>query len=112
MELVKNNMKKIDLAGLESSLKLYTDTAVSSIPQPDLTDFLTRSDIYNMLTVQPIPEEDENLFKDGNLFVPKRYVDMTVNNSQPNLSNYATKEEIPDLSNYVTKDEIQILQNA
>jgi hypothetical protein len=51
-ELVKNNIKEIDLAGLEDSLKQYSDTAVSSIPQPDLTDFLARSDVHNMPTVQ------------------------------------------------------------
>jgi hypothetical protein len=31
---------------------------------------------------------------------------MTVNNSKPNLSNYAAKDQIPDLSDYATKDEI------
>jgi hypothetical protein len=81
MELVKKKINEIDLTSLEGSLKQYTDTAVSSTPQPDLTDLLTRSDVYNVPTVQPIPGEDENSFKDGNLLVPKRYVDMTVNSS-------------------------------
>jgi hypothetical protein len=90
MELVKKNINEIDLAGLEGSLNQYTDTAVSSIPQPDLSDYLTRSYICNMPQVQPIPGQDQNPFKNGSLLVTRNYVNMTVNNSQPNLSNYST----------------------
>jgi hypothetical protein len=55
MELVKRNINEIDLASLEGSLKQYTNTAVSWIPQPDLSDYLTRSHFYNMSQVQLIP---------------------------------------------------------
>ena len=94
MGLVKKNINEIDLADLEGSLKQYTDTAVNSIPQPDLSDYLTRSHAYNMPQVQPIPGQDQNPFKIGSLLVTKSYVDMTVNNSQPNLSNYLTTNNI------------------
>jgi hypothetical protein len=30
------------------------------------------------------------------------------NNSKPNLSNYATKDEIPDLSNYLTINDVYV----
>jgi hypothetical protein len=92
MELLKKNINEIDLAGLEGSLKQYTDTAVSSISQPDLTDFLIRSDVYNMPQVQPIPGQDQNPFKNKNLLVTRNYVDITVNSSKPNLSNYSTED--------------------
>jgi hypothetical protein len=80
---------------------------VSSIPQPDLTDSLTRIDVLFVPTVQPMSGQDQNPFKNGNLLVPKKYVDGLI----PNLSNYATKDDIPDLSYYATKEE-KILQNV
>jgi hypothetical protein len=79
---------------------------VSSIPQPDLTDFLTKSDVHNMPEVAPIPGEPVHPFRNGSLLVTRSYVDTIVNNSRPNLSNYSTKDEIPDLSDYATKEEI------
>jgi hypothetical protein len=39
MELVKKNIKEIDIVGLEGSLKQYTDIAVISISQPDLSEY-------------------------------------------------------------------------
>jgi hypothetical protein len=62
MELVKNNIKEIDLAGLEDSLKQYINTAVSSVPQPDLTDFLTKSDVLIVSMAPPIPGQNQNPF--------------------------------------------------
>jgi hypothetical protein len=55
-----------------------------------------------MPQVQPIPGQDQNPFKNGSLLITRNYVDMTVNNSQLNLSNYLRKDELPDLSNYLT----------
>jgi hypothetical protein len=104
MELVKKNIKEIDLAGLEDSIKQYTNTTVSSIPQPDLSGYLTISNVLVVPMLPPIPGEDENPFKDCSLLVPKRYV----NQSIPNLSNYATKDEIPDLSNYLTINDVYV----
>jgi hypothetical protein len=57
-----------------------------------------------MPMIPPYPGQDEYPFKNGNLLVPKRYVDQSI----PNLSNYATKEEIPDLSNYLTINDVYI----
>jgi hypothetical protein len=37
---MEKNINEIDLAGLEGSLKQYTDTAIGAIPQPDLTILL------------------------------------------------------------------------
>jgi hypothetical protein len=108
MELVKKNINEIDLAGLEGSLKQYTDTGVSSIPQPDLSDYLTRSNVLVVPSLPSFPEEDESPYRDGNLLVPKKYVDTAVNNSKPNLSNYATKDEILDLSNYLTINDVYV----
>jgi hypothetical protein len=90
MELVKKKLNEIDLTGLEGSLKQYTDTAVSSIPQPDLTNYLTRSHVYNMPYAEPPPAQIQNPFKNRSLLVTKSYVDTSVNNSQLNLSNYLT----------------------
>jgi hypothetical protein len=108
MELVKKNINEIDLAGLEGSLKHYTDTLVSSVPQPDFSEYLTTSNVSVVLSLPPIPGEDERLFKDGNLLVPKKYVDTAVNNSKPNLSNYAIKDEFPNLSNYLTINDVYV----
>jgi hypothetical protein len=91
-----------DLTNLEGSLKQYTDTAVSSIPQPDLSDYLTKSNVLVVPMAPLIPGQDKNPLKNGNVLVPKRYVDGLI----PNLSVYATKEEIPDLSDYATKTEM------
>jgi hypothetical protein len=66
MELVKKNLNEIDLAGLEGSLKQYTDTAVSSISQPDLSEYLTRTHVLVVPSLPSFPGEDENPFKDGN----------------------------------------------
>jgi hypothetical protein len=49
LELIKISINEIDLSELEGSLKQYTDNAVGTIPQPDLSDYLTRSYVYNML---------------------------------------------------------------
>jgi hypothetical protein len=89
LELIKISINEIDLSELEGSLKQYTDSAVESIPQPDLSNYFIRNHVYNMPQVQPIPEE-VNPNRNGSLLVTKSYVDMTVNNSQPNLSNYLT----------------------
>jgi hypothetical protein len=97
MELVKK-INEIDLVGLEGSLKQYTDTAIGAIPQPDLSNYLNTSNVLVVPSLPSFPWEDENPLKNGNLLVPKRYVDQSI----PNLSNYATKTEIPDLSNYLT----------
>jgi hypothetical protein len=86
LETIKISTNEIDLSGLECSLKQYTNSTVGSIPQPDLSNYLTRSHVYNIPQVQPIPGEDQNPFKNGSLLVTKRYLD----NSQPNLSNYLT----------------------
>jgi hypothetical protein len=90
MELVKKNINEIDLAGLKGNLKQYTNSAIGAIPQPDLSDYLTRSYVYNMPQVAPIPGESVNPFRNGSLLVTKSYVDTTINNTQPNLSNYLT----------------------
>jgi hypothetical protein len=108
LELIKNSINEIDLSELEGSLKQYTDAAVESIPQPDLSDYLTTSNVLFVPSLPPIPGQDESPFKDGNLLVPKKYVDTTINNSKPNLTNYATKDEIPDLSNYLTINDVYI----
>jgi hypothetical protein len=60
MELVKMNINEIDLASLEGSLKQYTDTAVSSIPQPDLSNYLTTS---NVLVVLTLPDKTKVLIE-------------------------------------------------
>jgi hypothetical protein len=106
MELVKKNINEIDLADLEGNLKQYTNTAVSSIPQPDLSEYLTTSNTLVVPSLLLLPWEDAGAYRDDNLLVPKKYVDTTVKNSKPNLSNYATKDEIPDLSNYLTISDV------
>jgi hypothetical protein len=55
-----------------------------------------------MPVIPPYPGQDENILKNGNLLVPKRYVDQSI----PNLSKYATKDEIPDLTEYAIKIEM------
>jgi hypothetical protein len=37
-----------DLSNLEDSLKLYTDEAIESIPQPDLTNYATKDEIPDL----------------------------------------------------------------
>jgi translation elongation factor EF-4 len=60
IEVVKNHIQELigidvsnlatlgDLTNLEDSLKQYSDDAVNSIPKPDLSNYLTRSHVYNM----------------------------------------------------------------
>jgi hypothetical protein len=55
LETIKISINEIDLSELEGSLKQYTDKAVESIPQPDLSNYLTKSHVYNMPQVEPIP---------------------------------------------------------
>jgi hypothetical protein len=90
LETIKISINEIDLSELEGSLKQYTNNAVGTIPQPDLSDYLTRSHVYIMPKVEPIPGQIQNPFRNSSLLVTKGYVDITVNNSQPNLSNYLT----------------------
>jgi hypothetical protein len=71
LELIKNSINEIDLSELEGSLKQYTDVTVEFIPQPDLTNNLTKSHVYNMPTVDPPPGQDQNPFKNGSLLVTK-----------------------------------------
>ena len=66
---------------------------MSSIPQPDLSNYLTTSNVLVVPSLPSFPGEVENPFKGDNLLVPKKYVDTAINNSKPNLSNYATKDE-------------------
>jgi hypothetical protein len=47
-----------------------------------------------MPQVQPIPGQVQNPFRNGSLLVTKSCVDTTVNNSQPNLSNYLTINDV------------------
>jgi hypothetical protein len=47
-----------------------------------------------MQQVQPIPGQDQNPFKNGSLLVTKSCVNITVNNSQHNLSNYLTINDV------------------
>jgi hypothetical protein len=47
-----------------------------------------------MPQVDPIPGEVVNPNQNGSLLVTKSYVDITVNNSQPNLSNYFTTNDV------------------
>jgi hypothetical protein len=49
LETIKVSINEIDLSVLEANLKQYTDNAVSSVPQPDLSNYLTRSHVYNVL---------------------------------------------------------------
>jgi hypothetical protein len=37
-----------DLSSLEKSLKQYADTAVESIPQPDLSDYTTKYELQDL----------------------------------------------------------------
>jgi hypothetical protein len=92
LEAIKISINEIDLSELEGSLKHYTDNAVGTIPHPDLSNHLTRSHVYNVPQVDPIP--DQNPLKNGSLLVTRSYVDMTVNNSQSNLSNYLTTNDV------------------
>jgi hypothetical protein len=93
LETIKISINEIDLSELECNLKQYTNEAIGSIPQPDLSNYLTKNHIYNIPQVQPIPGE-ENSNQNGSLFVTKSYVDNFVNNSQPNLSNYLTMNDV------------------
>jgi hypothetical protein len=57
-----------------------------------------------MPQVASMPGEPVNPLRNGSLLVTKSYVDTT----QPNLSTYATKDEIPDLSNYLTISDVYV----
>jgi hypothetical protein len=76
MELVKY-INEIDLAGLEGRRSSWFNSSTR------LSKYLTTSNVLVVLMLLLILRKDENPFKDGNLLVPKRYVDQSI----PNLSN-------------------------
>jgi hypothetical protein len=99
LETIKISINEIDLSELECSLKQYTNEAIDAIPQPDLSNYLTRSHVYNMPQVQPIPGEEQNPNGNGNLLVIK-------SNFQPNLGNYLIINDVfvqPQSSEYCSR---------
>ena len=102
--------------------KAYVDKAIAAIPEVDLSSYAKKSDIptktsqltndSNFLT--SIPSEyvtEAELEAKGYLtehqslaaYATKTYVDNTVAENQPNLSDYAKKTDIPDVSGFISE---------
>ena len=85
-----------------SSYALNTDLeeAIASIPQPDLTEYVTESELEgkDYATKAEIP--------DTSSFVTATYVQTAINENAPDLSNYAKTTDIPDVSAYQTEAQV------
>lgn len=92
--------------------KAETDEQISNaidnidIPETDLTGYATVDYVDNAVDNIEIP--------DTSLFVTAQYVQTAINESTPDLTPYAKKEDIPDVSDfiseipseYITEDEL------
>lgn len=97
----------------------YVDQAIAAVPQPDLSNYITYKELENnakyfeqliMLKVsqkgyQTAEEVNSKISNAG--FATERYVNNAIAAiPAPDLSNYATKEEIPDVSAFQTAAQV------
>ena len=97
----------------------YVDQAIAAVPQPDLSNYITNKELENnakyfeqliMLKVsqkgyQTAEEVNSKISNAG--FATERYVNNAIAAiPAPDLSNYATKEEIPDVSAFQTAAQV------
>lgn len=86
----------------------YVDQAIAAVPQPDLSDYITNKELEDNA------KNFENLImfrvrQEG--YQTAEEVDSKISNAisaipAPDLSNYATKEEIPDVSAFQTAAQV------
>ena len=113
-----------DIVQMTYTTKDYVDTAIGTIPQPDLSDYYNKQDIDNTLTSYVQQSTLDNTltsyttFDDivGMTYTTKQYVDDAVSHITPDLSNYYNKQDIDntltsyakysDLTSYIKQEDL------
>ena len=109
------NIPQVDLRGYAT--EQFVNEAIANIPQPDLKGYVTSADLANAIAGIEHPVTDLSGLASEE-FVTQKIAEAKLSEGEVDLSAYYTKTEIdnkfdaleipeqPDLSNFATKDEI------
>lgn len=109
------NIPEVDLSGYAT--EQFVNEAIANIPQPDLGGYVTSADLANAIAGIEHPVTDLSGLASEE-FVTQKIAEAKLSESEVDLSAYYTKTEIdnkfdaleipeqPDLSNFATKDEL------
>src|SRR5699024_8456895 len=106
-----SNFSKVDTTKYMNGDVFYTDKEVGVLinskikkfpaSTPNLKDYVKQSDIENFITEEDVQILIDESIPDVSNFITEEDV--------PDVSNFITKEDVPDVSNFVTVSEVQTM---
>src|SRR5699024_9292441 len=106
-----SNFSKVDTTKYMNGDIFYTDKEVGVLinskikkfpaSTPNLKDYVKQSDIENFITEEDVQILIDESIPDVSNFITEEDV--------PDVSNFITEEDVPDVSNFVTVSEVQTM---